>query len=345
MNRDIDLASCNYIKCILMLAVVLCHSCAFWGGGWFSAVTPSVIVPPLGWLSSWLGTFHVSGFVLVSGYLYYYLRYEAGKYRDIKIFFLNKFKRLIIPYIFVSLVWVIPFAVYFYHYSISDLFVNYVLGASPSQLWFLLMLFGVFVIIYPLSNFLARSRVITVIGLAAISYMLGYVVSYISKGVFQIGTSFSYVPYFLIGFLFRKYWADINSKKLVAVAMGGGLLNILLFLFLHGIIVQPVTGMIATFITLLCKLSGTIGVFCFLLVLFRNLRSISLLERLSDYSFPIYLFHQQVIYLVICQIDKSSQPVVTACCCFFLSIAVSSCLTGILMQNKITNTLLGCKKV
>lgn len=222
MNRDIDLASCNYIKCILMLAVVLCHSCAFWGGGWFSAVTPSVIVPPLGWLSSWLGTFHVSGFVLVSGYLYYYLRYEAGKYRDIKIFFLNKFKRLIIPYIFVSLVWVIPFAVYFYHYSISDLFVNYVLGASPSQLWFLLMLFGVFVIIYPLSNFLARSRVITVIGLAAISYMLGYVVSYISKGVFQIGTSFSYVPYFLIGFLFRKYWADINCKKLVAVAMVGG---------------------------------------------------------------------------------------------------------------------------
>lgn len=326
-----------------MLAVVLCHSCAFWGGGWFLAFTPSVIVPSLGWFSSWLGTFHVSGFVLVSGYLYYYLRYEAGKYKDSRKFFLNKFKRLIIPYIFVSLVWVIPFAVYFYHYGISDIFVNYMLGTSPSQLWFLLMLFNVFAVVYPLSDYIAKSRVITVIGLATISYVLGFVVSYISKGIFQIGTSFSYLPYFVIGFLFRKYWSNIKNKKLTAVAMGGGFMNILLFTFLQGIMVPHVTGMIATFLTLLCKLSGTIGVFCLLLVLFRKIRSTSLLNRLSAYSFPIYLFHQQIIYVVIVMLNGVVEPFIVSFVSFFAGVVISILITMILARWEVTRSLIGIK--
>jgi fucose 4-O-acetylase-like acetyltransferase len=98
---------------------------------------------PLGVLSSWLNTFHIYGFTLVSGYLFYALKYEKGKYEKYLPFIANKCKRLLLPYVFVSLVWAIPFGVFFFRYGAMDILKQYALGTAPSQLWFLLMLFGV----------------------------------------------------------------------------------------------------------------------------------------------------------------------------------------------------------
>lgn len=68
--RDRSLGTLDLIKIVLMASVVLCHSVAFYGGGWFA---PCILVNGneyLGIFSKWLGTFHVEGFTLVSGYIY-----------------------------------------------------------------------------------------------------------------------------------------------------------------------------------------------------------------------------------------------------------------------------------
>lgn len=151
-SRDDNLSYCNFAKTILMLLVVLCHSVAFYGGNWFTALEPVQTNRYLGLLSSWLGTFHVQAFTLISGYIFYYCRVESGRYSDFKAFIINKTRRLLIPYVAISIIWVVPIGYTYYGYSFNIIISDFVLGQGPAQLWFLLMLFNVLVIAYILLN-------------------------------------------------------------------------------------------------------------------------------------------------------------------------------------------------
>ena len=142
LSREAELENCTFVKTVLMIIVVLYHSILYWGGSWFVG-EPVYEVQALAVIAQWFNSFHIYAFAFVSGYLFSYLRLERNKYTDFGSLCLNKTKRLLIPYAFVSLVWVIPFAVVFYKYGIIDIVKKFVLGLGPSQLWFLLMLFGV----------------------------------------------------------------------------------------------------------------------------------------------------------------------------------------------------------
>lgn len=55
--RDRSLETLDLIKIVLMASVVLSHSVAFYGGGWFA---PCILINDneyLGIFSKWLGTF------------------------------------------------------------------------------------------------------------------------------------------------------------------------------------------------------------------------------------------------------------------------------------------------
>lgn len=145
-QSSLNLSYCNFAKAILMLLIVLCHSASYYGSTWFTAAGPVVKHEELACMASWLGTFHVAGFTLISGYIYYAMKKEYGKYDKLGPFLKNKVFRLLVPYVAVSILWVVPISDFFYHYSVSDILHKYILGEAPAQLWFLLMLFGVFVI-------------------------------------------------------------------------------------------------------------------------------------------------------------------------------------------------------
>ena len=74
-GAQLELDNCNYIKAILMLFVVLQHSMAIYSGVWgpFEPVHNSLVFNKL---SSIISTFHIYGFVLVSGYIFYFKRFE-----------------------------------------------------------------------------------------------------------------------------------------------------------------------------------------------------------------------------------------------------------------------------
>lgn len=89
---DRQLKNCNFVKTVLMLLVVIGHCMSLWTPeGWFNQppVQESII---LGNLSSWIGSFHIYAFVLVSGYIFTSLRYEQGKYRNFPMFVIGKAK-------------------------------------------------------------------------------------------------------------------------------------------------------------------------------------------------------------------------------------------------------------
>lgn len=138
----------TFVKTILMLLVIFGHSCAFWSGHWFTQdpAIPSIF---LNILYSFVNAFHIYTFTLVSGYTFAFKRLQ-GDYDRFLPFLKTKALRLLVPYAFTAIVWVAPISVYFLHWDVPMLFQKFVLGINPSQLWFLLMLFGVFAIAWPL---------------------------------------------------------------------------------------------------------------------------------------------------------------------------------------------------
>ena len=201
------LKSCSFVKTVLMFIIVLYHSILFWGGNWFSAVEAE-FVAPLHYLSQWFGTFHIYGFVLVSGYIFGFLKVEQGKYSSFPKFAINKFFRLIVPYAFISVCWVIPIGWFFFKYDFTTVLENYILAINPSQLWFLVMLFVVFLIVWPLTNFFENHNLLSFL-LAVTLYLLAIIASSFIPNVFQVLSAFKYVVFFLIGLKLRQ----LDRKK------------------------------------------------------------------------------------------------------------------------------------
>lgn len=209
MMEDIELKNCTFVKTVLMLFIVFYHSILFWGGSWFVG-EPVFAAKSLGVLADWLNTFHIYGFALVSGYLFYVLKYEKGKYGKFIPFVVGKVKRLIVPFAFVSLVWVVPISAHFFSYGLDDIFNKFCLGSSPGQLWFLLMLFDVFLIFWPLSDFMKNHHLLGLfltLGMFAVGFVFNKVTN-----VFQISTALTYIPFFWIGTKIRQCGSKLIMK-------------------------------------------------------------------------------------------------------------------------------------
>ena len=104
-----------------MITVIVYHCICLWSkGGWFVESAQDSTV--LACICALLNNVHIYVFAFVSGFLFYYLKYERNKYnkplKDIK----KRANRLLKPYVLVSLVWVIPFPPtidIYYNYTIK----------------------------------------------------------------------------------------------------------------------------------------------------------------------------------------------------------------------------------
>ena len=140
-ERELELT--GPVKALAMLVIVLYHACAIYGGVWFGE--PATPCPALGVFIQWLSTMHVPLFLLVSGYIWAYIKMETDKYDDACVVSRRKPKRLLVPYLFAGVVWAGP--VYCFFYGPVSTVESFVLGNNPSQLWFLLALFWMFVFV------------------------------------------------------------------------------------------------------------------------------------------------------------------------------------------------------
>lgn len=203
LDKEKELALCTPIKTTMMLLVVLYHSCVMWGGSWFAE--PAVQSHALGVFAQWLNTFHVPVFVFMSGYLYAYLKGETDRYGSMPVVMAKKAKRLLVPYAFACAVWVVPFWVLF---NGPDQVVDkYLLAGSPSQLWFLVMLFMVFLLFELLWKLLGRQMLSVsagTIACAAALYCCGCVLGRMFPvDVGQVASAFRFACIFWAGMAFR----------------------------------------------------------------------------------------------------------------------------------------------
>ena len=149
-------------------------------------------------LSNWVGTFHTQTFTFASGYLFYMLRYEKGRYRNPGKDITRRVKQLCIPYITAALLWVIPSHWLVFGFKNDELIPFLLLGKAPGQLWFLIMLFGVFLIFYCFSDIIMKIKPALCIVVLLVASIFGSVAGHFSMifTVFRFSTILQYMIYF-----------------------------------------------------------------------------------------------------------------------------------------------------
>ena len=341
-DRQTELKNCDFVKIVLMLLVVLYHCMVFWTGEWM-AEAPVHSSWGLSMVSKWLNSFHIYGFVLVSGYLFYYLKYEKERYPNVGSFVANKAKRLLVPYLSISIAWVIPLSFFFDRYSFGDLVNKFVLGTAPAQLWFLLMLFVVFALFYPLSDFFAAN---TIRGGAVVlvAYAVGVLWTSVLPNVFQIATAMRCLTFFWMGFKLRQY----GTEKIRKIPWWGWLLgDILLYVTVSWLqsetsILWKLTSLGLTFVL---RCIGALGAF---FVLQKLAQCLSWEENrcfvfLKKRTMPIFLLHQQVIYYSIFLFNGAVHPYIHVVINYVSAMIVSLLVTMLMMRFPLTRFLIGEK--
>lgn len=327
----------TFIKTVLMLCVMVGHSVNFWKGTWFTAITPAYESPVLAYISDFMNAFHIYAFTLVSGYLFYYLKIEQGKYREFKVFLSGKIKRLIVPYIFLCAIWVIPVAEYFFHYSGAEVIKRYVFGTNPNQLWFLLMLFWVYVIAWPLAGVFDKKPVVGGVIVVTL-YAVGAVGSRLIPNYFFIWRSCEYVLFFWIGFMMRKLPEVFNQIKWYVW------LTVFLVIFVAWETIS--SGVVHSLLEIGLHVCGSIAAFETFLVLSNCIdwNSKTWFINLSSKTMPMYLFHQQIIYFSILLLNGRVNPYINSLLNLLIALIGSYIFSTVLMKWRVTRFLVGEKK-
>ena len=338
-----DLINCNFVKTILMMWVVIHHSMIFWAGvDWFSE-SPVYTSHFLRELTLFASYFRTQAFTLVAAYLYCYLRYERGKYAEFVPFCKNKLQRLIVPYIFVSVLWVVPFSVYFFDLSIKDVFVKYVLATSPSQLWFLWMLFDVFLLAWIVSDKLYASNKFAVC-MTLFLLLMGLIGGKVFPNVFCIWTACRYFIYFVIGFKIRQYGMG-NVQRLSPI------LWILLYVLLYVLMIYAgdyggiVGKVFKTLLSIVVSATGAVMAFVVLMEIARKIawQNNKYFLAFSKKTMPIYLLHQQFIYVSISLFNGVVNPYFNAVINVVVALLGSYSLIFILYRRCYIRKLMGEK--
>ena len=336
ITRNDELKYCTSIKAMLMLFVVFYHSMAMYGDGRWGPFQPAAEIPVLTPIVAWFNSFHIYAFTLISGYIFYHIKFENGRYQKYRSFLLNKAKRLLLPYAFVSIVWAVP--VYIYFFGSGNVVDNFVLGKAPNQLWFLLMLFWVFAMIWPLSNLLDQ-KLIWGSAMIAILHCIGY----IAPNFYCFGAGLQYLLFFYIGFVLRKLdFVEAILHKIPSCLY----LLIDISLFALTWILRDKNELIIRIVRLglnvVLHAVGAISAFIILqrvVHCFGRLRS--MLSVLSKHSMSIYLIHQQLIYFSICLLNGMVSPCILILVNFVFSLLISLTFSILMSKSKFTKALLG----
>lgn len=285
-------------------------------------------------------------FVLVSGYIYYAMRFERGKYQKYWPFVANKSKRLIVPTIFISVVWVIPVCVYAFGFTLSDIIHNFVLGVLPRQLWFLLMLFWVFVLFAPFAKIINKHFSLGVL-FVGICYFIGKFGGKFTDGInyYRVLDGFQYILYFWVGFCLRKYGIQYLMKIPVLVYFALNIGTIVLNRFLVAVELPHVLRIIVDLaIPALIQLTGGIMAFIVLQkVFFRFQKENKALNFFTKYSFTVYLIHEEFIYLAVIWYEGMISPYLFPLVTFVWVLPASIGVSYLLQKTKITRFLIGMK--
>lgn len=310
-KREIDL---SLLKIFSTLLVVFGHSyytkiSSYLGGvdysqAYINNTMASVIIRQV---ISIIYSFHMPLFVFISGAVYYLGNNQLDKRYSGIALLCNKFKRLIIPYFIVSLLYMVPIKLFsqYFHQDIIAKIIKYgvFLGLDAGHLWYLIMLFNLFIVFNMFEKEIIKINPSVNIIIMFWVYWKGY--NYLPN-VLQISAVAKYLIYFYIGYLFQK-----NKDELLKLLQGKQvifLIGIAVYYFVfreysrERMFVPSETGT-AIIRSVLIILNALLGIaFSYLLISFKSLQKKSqnkIIRIIDKYCFEIYLLHDPINYMLL----------------------------------------------
>ena len=346
-EKDVELNQCYLVKGILVLCIVMYHSMVVYASRTWFANTPHTDSIFYKYFALFLNSFHIYTFTFISGYLYGHLKSEKNGYKKNIDFLYTKLKRLIIPYIFVLFTWAIPARILFFSNWKDGFVYSFLLGADPAQLWFLTMIFWVFALYNLLYRLIVKNLFLTTV-LVCFAYSVGILWDF-TPDYFQFFKGLQFMLYFHIGYLWRCFVGESVIHKIYQIP---SILLIMCNLVLFGLCIfvsslQHNTGikMLDLGLTTCLHMYGAISFFLVFqrVTRLKAIKNSKLLEVISRYGMPIYLYHQQIVYVGLALILNHFTPTITVLFVFLFTMAISILLSWIMTRSKITKVLIGEK--
>lgn len=273
-----------------MILIVLYHSLCFYAGIWWYMRTE--IVPLWRFLAYPIVETGLTAFVFISGFLYGYLYFHKGKYRNSIQFWEGKIKRLLIPYIFWGCIWIL---------IMPEKCVSWPnLFTGVGHLWFLLALFDIFFIVFILIKMGVIkcstdiwNKCIDII-ILMISFSLVYLWSYYSNHhyILAVELALFYLPMFVTGFFYAKYGIYMNNyTKINSIVLFIGIMSLFLLSYYNfptnNILYRlPSIVIVCSLVSLLCDIK-------------QNSIITKFVSIMDSKSMGIYIFNQFIVFALL----------------------------------------------
>lgn len=289
----------QYLRGVVILLVLLGHSLYMAAGGdyggfsYFDLIQGEEAMKANNALQLFVDMiygFHMPMFMMLSGAVYMYTRKEINTIREVGAFILKKAKRLLIPFVLVTVLWQIPLKYvsgYFTH-GIKDAVFGQLLLFGNSHLWFIVVLFIIFVAV-AFIEYLNISRVSILI--AAVCFVAGFFV----KGN-MVFLSLQYGIWFFLGVVFEKYIRQrIEKGKLLPLkAILALVVYVVVFLIGKRYFYEGFFQYGYTIIT------GIVGsLFIIYVALLLEKIHWTIFEKIGNVSFDLYLYSDSINYVIL----------------------------------------------
>ena len=181
------------IRPILIVLLVFYHAFAIYSGAW-APIEGLLEVPAYWWLDKLSYAFMLEMFVFISGFVFgYQVRTKGEAKLQAKVLFWGKFKRLMIPCVVFSLLYILLLSNI--GQPIQKTLYDMLNGAG--HMWFLPMLFWCFVGVWVIEKLRLKLRWVLPL------LLLASMVSFLSLP-FRMGIALYYMVFFYVGFILQK---------------------------------------------------------------------------------------------------------------------------------------------
>lgn len=299
----------DVLRALVMVLVVLGH-CTYYeiatdfGGMYYASQMQSLGIPDtlahrlLSVVTTAIYSFHMPLFMALSGAVFA-MQLNKGKYGELKIFVSKKAKRLLYPFLLVSVFWSFPLKYLSGYWEASgnvlyDVVVGQLLIQGNTHLWFLPTLFFEFILFWLCFRYnKLRYRKYIIISVLLLLHFAS-----LKIGVKIINYTLCFAIYFYIGYLFEEKRLTINTWLTYGrTALLCGVWASLLVISHYCVGGDVLSKFIHHIFLLLTAVSGMLGFYavCYY-VMCRNIAR-DFIEWLAQKSMGIYLYSDSVNYL------------------------------------------------
>lgn len=335
------------IRLILIVLLVLYHSFAIYSGGW-EPIEGFPEIKAYWWLGKFSYAFFLETFVFISGYILGYQVRTKGKEKiSAKNIFVGKIKRLIIPSVVFSFLYLLLIQDYEEQSIISTL---YSILEGAGHMWFLPMLFWCFCGVW----FIERIRISPAI---VFPVLLLFSIGPHLPLPFRLGDTLYYLLYFYTGYYVQKNSIDLSilSKHYTLIILS------FLFLTLFPVLTilsesmssllgggnnQLVTHFVVALIRKLCRIvyasTGLLIMISFANIVCNNTSIPSWINRISVLCMGGYIFQQFILKFVYYRTSLPSicSPYLLPWVGFIGTLALSILLSIILRRTQVGKLLI-----